>query len=87
MSRLSLGIAPAVLGSTGNLPVPLGNLPSGTESARISEERREPQTVPASRSTGLVAQRHGQVARATRERDEAPSHVNRRTRPMVSPLR
>jgi len=55
-----------VLGSTGNLPVPVGNLPTGTTKARLppklgSHKRSSP--LPSARQ---VAGRNGQVARSTR---------------------
>jgi hypothetical protein len=54
------------MGGTGNLPVPVGDPPTGTESDRLMDKRdhltkRQPQS-----SVGPVARRHGRVARATR---------------------
>src|SRR5712692_6943835 len=58
---------PATGGSTGNLPVPLGDSPSGMGGALDLRTGVGLQGDARSHSAGLVAQRHGQVARATQE--------------------
>jgi len=59
------------MGSTGNLPVPLGDPPSGTGHAPATKETA-PHLDTLSHSAGPVAQQHGQVARATHENRPAP---------------
>ena len=61
-------------GGTGDPPVPLGDPPSGTGSAYISAETHDPGSDAASRSTGPVAQQHGQVACAT-QAPPAPEQI------------
>ena len=59
------------MGSTGNLPVPTGNLPTGTSEAYIDQSGAGWQSDAFFHSAGLVAQRDGQVARATQGRESA----------------
>ena len=47
-------------GSTGNLPVPCGNLPHGKDGIQPRQKVRMSRS-----SGGLVARQHGQIARAT----------------------
>jgi hypothetical protein len=54
-------------GSIGNLPVPVGNLPTGTGGADINQSGAGLLINDFFHSAGLVAQRHGQVARATQK--------------------
>src|SRR5437773_2201604 len=53
------------MGSTGDSPVPVGDPPTGTNEASLSQTGVGLQNDTASGSAGQVAQRNGQVARAT----------------------
>jgi len=53
------------MGGTGNLPVPVGNLPTGMTAAGLSPARSRMENRPQPSSPRLVAGRDGQVARAT----------------------
>ena len=53
------------MGSTGNLPVPVGYQPTGTGGGPRASGRGLVNMGRPSHAAGLVAQRHGQVARAT----------------------
>ncbi len=54
-------------GSTGDSPVPVGDSPTGREGKPTLQSSAGSQSVTPLPSAGLVAQRHGQVARATQE--------------------
>jgi len=56
------------MGSTGETPVPVGDSPTGTSGASAPRAGAGLQNDALSHSAGLVAQRHGQVARATQKR-------------------
>ncbi len=58
---------PGAMCSTGDSPVPLGDPPGGMGKTITLESGAAEQEVATSHSAGLVAQRHGQVARATQE--------------------
>src|SRR5438876_12378899 len=53
------------MGSTGDSPVPVGDPPTGTRGASDSQTGVALQNDAPAGSAGQVAQRHGQVARAT----------------------
>jgi alanyl-tRNA synthetase len=61
---------PTPPGSTGDPPVPVGDSPTGTSRAGIEQKGSHLQTNAPAHSAGLVAQRHGQVARATQEQTQ-----------------
>ena len=56
---------PTPIGSTGDPPVPVGEPPTGTSGASLSQNGVGLQNDAPFGSAGQVAQRHGQVARAT----------------------
>ena len=56
---------PVVMGSTGDSPVPVGNPPTGTGRTTALKTAADSQTDASSHSARQVAERHGQVARAT----------------------
>src|SRR6266542_3273158 len=64
VARLSGGQR-EVLGGTGDSPVPLGDPPSGTTATSPLQSAPQAPGGAPSHSAGSVAQRHGQVARAT----------------------
>src|SRR6266542_841212 len=64
VARLSGGQR-EVLGGTGDSPVPLGDPPSGTTATSPLQSAPQAPGAAPSHSAGSVAQRHGQVARAT----------------------
>jgi type I restriction-modification system DNA methylase subunit len=59
---------PDMMGSTGDPPVPVGDPPTGTGRTTNLKPTADSQKDAPSHSAGLVAQRHGQVARATQAR-------------------
>jgi alanine--tRNA ligase len=62
-------------GSTGNLPVPPGDSPGGTIEAQLLQSTPALGKDAPSHSVGLVAQRHGQVARATQIQEDIAFRV------------
>src|SRR5688572_25311371 len=66
---------PSDAGSTGNLPVPLGDSPSGTGETSNLQASAGFTTNAPSHSAGPVAQRHGEVARATQEQIDVAFRV------------
>ncbi|MDB6020917.1 MAG: hypothetical protein JWQ04_774 [Pedosphaera sp.] len=66
------------MGGTGNLPVPVGWQQTGTSGTLVGKTDAGLQVDVPFHSAGLVAQRHGQVARATRIKTYHPHDAPRR---------